>query len=286
MNESCQKFFFNRISFFDCHIKTVPKIFHQPTHSKLKLKAKWKLWRIQGPHTTFLTYAFTPLTPGIWKKQQGTQYFPGSPPFGAHFLPVSGCQSQYFPSLLQEEHTHEYRPCGLISCLWCVVLFSCFPHYSHVCPFISKDHLESKYEYFRPNLTGMGLIIHFLVSLLNRGVLRQCLHGRERSMAFPLWPSRFWRKPTSVVVSVSLPPSSLPATIPCCSTSRSGTFYCLPFNDPYIISLCSWLASVFLKENYFDCRYSLFRASISSSKRQICLQWWRFIFSCVRRICC
>lgn len=137
------------------------------------------------------------------------------------------CQSQNvrqcFPSLHFKTHTHAHtagdRPLGPICCLWCHQL--CI--LSLVSIYYTLIIKQSNHEYFRLCFSNILLIIHFSVSLLNRGVLRQCLHGREKWMAFPLWPNRFWRKLTSVVVSAWLPPSSLPATIPCCSTYRLGT---------------------------------------------------------------
>lgn len=67
----------------------------------------------------------------------------------------------------------------------------------------------------------------FIPIVVLRGILRGCWRGREKSMASHLWPSRFWRKPTSVVASVWLPPSWPRAITPFCSASRSDPLRCL-----------------------------------------------------------
>lgn len=178
-------------------------------------------------HTLYSQQAFK-------RKQQGTEYFPtGSPPFGAGFLPVSGCQTVSvfsFPAF-RGTHTHQHtqdglRPLGPFILFVMRSVIYCFPLHPFALLFHKKHDLQLNHEYFWLDIFSMKLIIHFSVSLLNRVVLTQCLHGREKSMASPLWPSRFWRKPTSVVVWALLPPNSLPATIPCCSTYRLGTLYC------------------------------------------------------------
>lgn len=149
-------------------------------------------------HTLHSQYAFE------WK-QQGSKYFPtGSPPFGTCFLPVSGCQTLW--------------PHILLFVMWCYFLFSCSHMHVYIYAILAGRQLIRQicHEW----ISLLCKFTQFSVSLVNRGVFRQCLHGREKSMASPPWPSRFWRKPTSVVVLVWLPPSSLPATIPCCSTYR------------------------------------------------------------------
>lgn len=69
---------------------------------------------------------------GFERKQQGTKYFPlGSPPFGACFLPVSGCQTVSVFSFLAfrgtHTHTHRYRPLWphILFVMWAVIY--CFP---------------------------------------------------------------------------------------------------------------------------------------------------------------